>query len=155
MAINLTVGRLARIGGVTPKTVRYYESLGLLPAVRRAENGYRLYDDESVNRLAFVQRAKSLGLSLAEIRALMDASDDGLCAVIGPELHHLVERKIRECDQRISEISAFRATLVDAADRLGALAFDASLTCPSCSAFTPDCTCLPAVALDIAAQDNV
>src|SRR6476469_2973829 len=104
----LTVGRLARAAGVTAKTVRYYEALGLLPRAARAENGYRHYADDSADRLAFIQRAKSLGLTLEEIRQLISATDDARCDLLTPELQQLLARKLADCDRRIAELAVFR-----------------------------------------------
>jgi len=56
--------------GFTPATLRYYEEIGLLPASTRTAAGYRIYDDSSLDRLAFIARAKQLGCSLGEIADL-------------------------------------------------------------------------------------
>ena len=67
---RLKIGELARQTGLSIKTIRYYESRGLLEQPPRTEGGYRLYGPEEVARLWFVQRAKLLGLTLEEIREL-------------------------------------------------------------------------------------
>lgn len=147
MSAILTVGALARRANVTTKTVRYYESLGLLPQAVRGDNGYRYYPREAAHRLNFIRRAKRLGLTLDEIRALMSLSDDGACDVISPELQRVLQRKLAECDQQIAEIEAFRATLASAAARLDPSPDDnAGDGCARCSAFETDCGCLPPVA---------
>jgi DNA-binding transcriptional MerR regulator len=144
MHATLTVGALARRAGVSTKTVRYYESIGLLPRAVRGENGYRYYPRETVSRLSFIRRAKLLGLSLEEIGSLMALSDDGACDVLSPELQRVLERKIVECDQQLAEIAAFRATLAAAVERLAPCADEASNDgCPTCSTFATDCGCLP------------
>jgi len=73
----LRIGQLARDSGFTAKTLRYYEDVGLLRPAARASNGYRLYADESLPRLRLVRRAKSLGLPLADIRTILQISDEG------------------------------------------------------------------------------
>lgn len=147
MNATLTVGALARRAGVSTKTVRYYESIGLLPRATRGENGYRYYPSNAIDRLSFVRRAKLLGLTLEEIGALMALSDDGMCDVISPELHRLLERKVAECDRQLAEIAALRVTLSAAAERLAPCGDGSAVaTCATCSAFAPECTCLPAVA---------
>jgi DNA-binding transcriptional MerR regulator len=147
MHATLTVGALARRAGVSTKTVRYYEALGLLPRAERGENSYRYYPRETVSRLSFIRRAKLLGLTLDEIGSLMALSDDGACDVISPELQRVLERKIVECDRQLAEIAAFRATLAAAAERLTPCADDASSGgCPTCSTFATECGCLPAPA---------
>jgi len=147
MSITLTVGALARSTGVTAKTVRYYEAIGLLPEARRGANGYRYYPRETVSRVGFIQRAKLLGLSLAEIRELLAASEDGLCTEIAPELYQVLERKIEECDQQLRELAALRRTLAAAAERLAPCDDEPCepTGCASDSAYLTDCACLPSV----------
>jgi MerR family transcriptional regulator, copper efflux regulator len=155
---SLTVGRLARAAGVTAKTVRYYEALGLLPRAERAENGYRHYAGDSADRLAFIQRAKSLGLTLEEIRQLISTTDDARCDLLTPELQQLLARKLADCDRRIAELAAFRTALAGAAERLNAEAGScADSDGCACSAYQQDCECLPAVTapLDITVQGRV
>lgn len=145
MIACLTVGAVAASAGVTTRTVRYYETLGLLPEATRGENGYRYYTPEAVNRLSFIRRAKVLGLTLDEIGSLMALSDEGACDVISPELHRVLERKIGECNRQIAEIEAFRSTLATAAARLAPCAEEVSVAvCSGCSAYAAECECLPA-----------
>jgi DNA-binding transcriptional MerR regulator len=68
---TMVIGELARRAGVSPRTVRFYEALGLLPAPPRSEGGYRLYGEDDLRRLRFVRRARELGLPLREIRRLL------------------------------------------------------------------------------------
>lgn len=144
MAATLTVGALAERAGVSAKTVRFYESIGLLPEAERGENGYRYYPRETVNRLSFIRRAKLLGLTLDEIGSLMALSDEGMCDVISPELQRVLERKLAECDRQLAELAAFRETLAAAAARLAPCADDAHHdVCAVCSTFTSECSCLP------------
>ncbi len=151
MSATLTVGALARRANVTTKTVRYYESLGLLPRASRGDNGYRYYPHNAVERLTFIRRAKQLGLSLGEISDLISRSEDGMCNVISPELQRMLERKIAEFDRQLTEIAAFRQTLATAANQLATCADDTISTCGSCSAFAATCGCMP-VSTDLAFQ---
>jgi DNA-binding transcriptional MerR regulator len=145
MRAALTVGALARQARVSAKTVRYYESIGLLPRAERGENGYRYYPHQAIHRLRFIRRAKLLGLTLEEIGELMAHSDDGACDVISTELHRVLERKVAACDRQLAEIAALRATLAAAVERLAPCAEEsASTVCVPCSAFVDDCSCLPA-----------
>lgn len=107
----LTIGQLAQRAGLNPKTIRYYEEIGLLPQPPRNEVGYRLYFDEDLPRLRFIQRAKMLGLSLAEIKQLVDYADDGCCGPLQEHLLALVEEKLAEVDRRLTELAAFRDDL--------------------------------------------
>jgi MerR family copper efflux transcriptional regulator len=68
-----TIGELAAAAGVAVDTVRFYERRGLLPAPPRTTSGYRQYDDDALDRLRFILRAKDLGFTLAEIDGLMPA----------------------------------------------------------------------------------
>lgn len=144
MSATLTVGALAQRANVSTKTVRYYEAIGLLPKAVRGQNGYRYYPRASINRLNFIRRAKLFGLTLDEIGSLISLSDEGLCDVISPELHRVLERKVAECDRQLAEIAALRATLAAAAERLAPCTDEATIdTCTTCSAFAPECGCLP------------
>jgi DNA-binding transcriptional MerR regulator len=73
----MKIGELARRGGTTAKTIRFYEQAGLLPAPARTQAGYRDYGPESLDRLAFVRRAQSAGLSLREVRQVLAIADRG------------------------------------------------------------------------------
>lgn len=68
----MNIGTAARQSGLPPKTIRYYEDIGLLTA-DRAANGYRDYSNEDVHRLRFVQRSRSLGFSVEECRQLLSS----------------------------------------------------------------------------------
>ena len=68
-----TIGELAEAAGVAVDTVRFYERRGLLPPPPRTASGYRQYDDDALDRLRFILRAKDLGFTLAEIDGLMPA----------------------------------------------------------------------------------
>lgn len=71
MTDTYPIGTLSQLSGVNIETIRYYEKVGLLPAARRRGNGYRQYDDSSVERLAFVRRGRELGFTTDEIRELL------------------------------------------------------------------------------------
>jgi DNA-binding transcriptional MerR regulator len=154
MEATLTVGAIARRAGVSAKTVRYYEALGIIPSAVRGENDYRYYPRDTVDRIGFIRRAKSLGLTLDEIGSLMALSEDGLCDVISPELHRVLERKVAEIDRQRAELARFRAKLTAAAQQLSPCTEDvASEDCTPCSAFASDCGCLPPAA-DIVLQQT-
>lgn len=73
----LRIGQLANRTGFTPKTLRYYEELGLVQPDGRSESGYRLYSDAAIDRLRFVNRARAVGLRLEDIRRILEISDEG------------------------------------------------------------------------------
>ena len=65
------IGDAARLSGVPPANIRYYEKEGLLPAQTRADNRYRLYSDEEVHRMRFVRLCRAMDMSLQEVRGLL------------------------------------------------------------------------------------
>jgi DNA-binding transcriptional MerR regulator len=69
----LLIGDLAEQAGVAPSALRYYEAAGLLEVEARTESGYRVYGERAADRLRFIQRAKSVGLKLSEIKRLIDS----------------------------------------------------------------------------------
>jgi DNA-binding transcriptional MerR regulator len=71
------IGELAEASGMTTKTLRFYEEAGLLPAPERTSGGYRDYDPEVVPRLDFIRRSRAAGLTLAQIRDVLDVRDGG------------------------------------------------------------------------------
>jgi DNA-binding transcriptional MerR regulator len=117
-ASAFTIGEFARRAGLNPKTIRYYEGIGLLPQPPRNGVGYRLYFDEDLSRLRFVQRAKMLGLSLAEVKELIGYADDRHCGPLQEHLLALMEKKLVEVDRRLSELAAFRDDLRRCHDEL-------------------------------------
>ncbi len=73
----MLIGELAESVGLPSQTIRFYEHEGLLPPARRQTNGYRVYDDTTLNRLGFIRAAQAAGLTLSEIRSIVDLRDDG------------------------------------------------------------------------------
>lgn len=103
------IGQLAERTGFSTKAIRYYEAVGLLPPPRRRPSGYRAYDDAASGRLAFIARAKRLGLSLDEIRGVLavhDAGSEPCDHVIG-----LLEAQISRVDDALEQLSTFRRQL--------------------------------------------
>ncbi len=145
----LTIGQVAHRLGVSSKTIRHYESIGLLPELDRANNGYRRLNTQDVNRLRFIRRAKALGLKLEEIRALTSAAEQGECRQITAELKGIVDSKIEECTRQIESLSALRTSLEQVSLRINTSDHDnhdhdhhhdhATAHPP----FSPRCTCLP------------
>ncbi len=126
MKAGLTIGELAKELHLNPKTIRYYEEVGLLPKPRRSESGYRIYSQDEMGRLQLVKRAKALGLSLAEIKELVEYAIDGRCSALEHRLLSLVEAKLGEIDQKIRDLATFREDLTqyqrDLSSRLASIA---------------------------------
>lgn len=94
---------------MNPRTIRYYESIGLLPEPQRAPNGYRLYHAADLERIDFIRRARLLGLSLEDIREVLALREAGEAPC--PYVLRVVERKIDEIDRQIEGLRALREEL--------------------------------------------
>jgi MerR family copper efflux transcriptional regulator len=117
MQTGLKIAEVARRSGFAPTTLRYYEEIGLVIPVERTPAGYRLYDERTVERLAFIARAKQLGCSLEEIADLVSAWDGGSCAPVQAHLRSLLESKIEDAQTQAAELLALTSQLQRA--RLG------------------------------------
>jgi MerR family transcriptional regulator, repressor of the yfmOP operon len=99
--------------GLSPRTVRYYEEIGLLPGVRRRAGGRRVFGPDELERLGFIHRLKGLGLSLAEIRELNAVyAIGGSTAAMLARLSDLLELHVKDLDGRIAELASLRGELV-------------------------------------------
>jgi DNA-binding transcriptional MerR regulator len=103
------VGELAAELGVNPRTIRYYERIGLLVPSRRTAAGYRVYERTDGERLRFILKAKAIGLSLREIRNILTLREQGTT----PCTHvvAVVEDKLRQLDEHIRALMEFRDEL--------------------------------------------
>jgi DNA-binding transcriptional MerR regulator len=99
--------------GLSPRTVRYYEEIGLLPGVRRSEGGRRVYGADELERLGFISRLKALGLSLAEIGELNAVyAIGGSTQAMLSRLRDLLGVHLADVDRRLAELAGLRAELV-------------------------------------------
>jgi MerR family copper efflux transcriptional regulator len=105
----MPISKLARSAGVRASAIRYDESRGILRPAVRGLNGYRFYREEAVHLLAFVKRSQSLGLTLKEIKALLqlNCDDRGRCEYV----KQLAQNHLREIDKTIAELHALRNDL--------------------------------------------
>lgn len=105
----MLIGELADALEVPPETVRFYERRGLLAAPQRARNGYRLYSEAALHRLRFIRTAQAAGLTLAEIRSIIDLRDKGTvpCSHVGA----LLETKLADVQQRQRHLAALEIEL--------------------------------------------
>jgi len=118
----LRVGQLAHVTGISAKTIRYYEQVGVLPMASRSAAGYRQYSRHDVHRLLFVRRARSLGLSLAQLRDLTAELDGERCTTMRPRLQHLITEQLRVVRQQIAEFHVLERQLLDVLQQLAAAA---------------------------------
>lgn len=106
---ELTIGGLAKATGTKPETIRYYERIGLLGAAGRSGGNYRVYGQTELRRLSFVRRARDLGFSLEQVRALLDLADDRSrsCGAVDK----LAREHLGAVDRKIADLSALRREL--------------------------------------------
>jgi DNA-binding transcriptional MerR regulator len=107
--LRMKIGELAQATGLTPKTIRYYELLGLLEEPARTESGYRLYGQEQVERLEFVKKAKRLGLSLDEVREILALHKKKQAPCV--HVLALLDQKLEQVDTILKELRVFRKDL--------------------------------------------
>lgn len=118
MAKALTIGQVAQETGVAAKTIRYYEQVGILPRAGRSVGGYRQYGDRGIQRLLFVRRARTLGLSLAHLKTLTAALDADTRGAVRPRLRGLVQLHLSAVQQQIAELQLLQSQLEDVLKRL-------------------------------------
>jgi MerR family transcriptional regulator, copper efflux regulator len=109
----MNIGQAGEASGLPPKTIRYYEEIGLVVADRR-ENGYRDYAQTHVHKLRFVQRARSLGFSVDDCRNLLSLYEDQGRA--SSEVKRLAEARLADIDHKIEELRKMRAVLARLVD---------------------------------------
>jgi DNA-binding transcriptional MerR regulator len=113
-----TIGRLSQATGVPAKTIRYYEQAGILPAPRRSEAGYRQYTQRDVHRLLFFRRARALGLSLKDLKALTAELDNGSCGTLRPQMLNLVRTQLATVKHQMAEFQILQQQLEQVVHRL-------------------------------------
>ena len=105
----MRIGELAAAAGTTTKTLRFYEESGLLPPTERAANGYRDYGPEALSRLDFIHRGRTAGLTLAQIREVIEIRETGDAPC--HHVHQLLTERLADIDRQIADLQALRATL--------------------------------------------
>ena len=109
----INIGQAATLSGVSAKMIRHYESLGLLPPVRRTDAGYRQYGDEQVHTLRFIHRARALGFSMMEIAELLKLWQNKHRA--SADVKRIALAHVADLERRIAEMQAMRKTLAQLA----------------------------------------
>lgn len=110
----MNISEAAEQAGLPTKTIRYYEEIGLVEPARRRDNGYRDYAERDVHMLRFLSRARGLGFSVADCRALVTLyADTGRKSA---DVKEIALNRVAEIDGKISELQAMRATLVNLAE---------------------------------------
>jgi DNA-binding transcriptional MerR regulator len=102
----LRIGEVAARAGLNPKTLRFYESVGLLPSPSREANGYRRYSSETVELLSFVKQAQGLGFTLEEIKEILSIRRRGEVPCV--HVRSLLRAKAAELDRKLADLLALR-----------------------------------------------
>lgn len=105
----MNIGQLAKSSGVSAKMIRYYESIGLLPAAERSESNYRVYRSEDIHTLRFIKRSRSLGFSLDEIQILVGLWQNPERP--SSEVKSLVHQHIGTLELKLTEIQSILQVL--------------------------------------------
>lgn len=111
----MTIGQASASSGVAPKTIRFYEELGLVKPAERLANRYRAYDQSNVQTLRFIRRARDLGFSLQEIDKLLGLYRNRRRA--SEDVKRLALAHVAELDRKIAELASIRETLAELARR--------------------------------------
>jgi len=108
-AQSFPIGEVARRTGVKVPTIRYYESIGLLPAPPRSEGNRRVYDEDDLRRLAFIRHARELGFEVEAIRTLLALQDDPDQSCSAAD--SIARARLAEVDRRIEKLTALKGEL--------------------------------------------
>ncbi|HHI75857.1 MAG TPA: MerR family transcriptional regulator [Gammaproteobacteria bacterium] len=106
---GMRIGEVTRRLGISADTLRYYERLGLLPGVPRTAGGARLYREQDLSRLGFIQRAKAMNFSLEEIAQLLEMRDDPQHA--RDEVRRLTRDKLASVEAQLERLDLLRREL--------------------------------------------
>lgn len=110
----MNIGKAADASGVSAKMIRHYEAIGLITPGLRTEAGYRVYGDKDLHELRFIRRARDMGFSLEQIRALLSLWQDRGRA--SADVKRLAQSHIDELDGRIRELTEMRNMLTSLAE---------------------------------------
>jgi MerR family Zn(II)-responsive transcriptional regulator of zntA len=106
---QLFIGDLADRLKLNPRTIRYYERIGILPNPGRTESGYRVYNERTVERLEFILKAKALGLKLDEIKQILLIHDMGQAPC--ERTQAFISNKITEIEDKIADLTSLKKKL--------------------------------------------
>ena len=113
------IGELANLSELSPRTIRYYEEIGLLNSVKRMEGGKRIYTDQDFQRLRFIARLKHLGLTLSEMLELEDIYKiHRTNRRVLPRLMELLDAHAIKIDERINSLNKLRADILNYQDKV-------------------------------------
>ncbi|MGE5145458.1 MAG: Cu(I)-responsive transcriptional regulator [Candidatus Eiseniibacteriota bacterium] len=111
----MNIGEIAARSGMPPKTIRYYESVGLIDAAERTDSGYRVYDERDLRILRFIHRARDLGFSVKAVGELLALWRDPHRT--SAEVKELARAHVGDIDRKIAELQAMRHAVLDLMER--------------------------------------
>ncbi|MGQ0714303.1 MAG: heavy metal-responsive transcriptional regulator [Gemmatimonadaceae bacterium] len=120
---GMLAGQVARELGIGVQTLHYYEREGLIPPPSRTASRYRIYDASLVDRVRFVRKAQSLGLTLDEIKEIVGLAERGTCPC--GHVHNALAERLKDVDERLKELRSFRAELAALVNRAARVSSDA------------------------------
>lgn len=123
---SFAIGALSKRTGVNIETIRYYEKTGVLQPAPRTEGGYRTYSSDDVRRLAFIRRARELGFSLDEVRALLDMAQERKrsCA----EVRDVATQHLRNVRAKLADLRVIERVLKKVTTQCTGALLDCSFT---------------------------
>jgi Cu(I)-responsive transcriptional regulator len=111
MTLHMNIGQAASAAGVTPKMIRHYESLGLIPEAVRTDSGYRLYGERELEQLRFIRQSRALGFSIPQIESLLALwREDGRSSM---EVKRVAQMQLEQLELRQKELDQMRHTLAN------------------------------------------
>lgn len=105
----MNIGEAAAASGVNPKSIRHYESIGIIPKVSRSDAGYRIYKESDVHILSFVKKARGLGFSMKEIKKLVSLWRNKTRA--SGEVKSLALSHVKKLEEKITELQSMVDTI--------------------------------------------
>lgn len=109
----MNIGDVAKRSGLPPKTIRYYEDIGLINP-KRSDNGYRAFQDSDLHKLAFLGRARALGFSIEDCRNLVALYDDSTRE--SSQVKQIAKEHLGQIDEKIEQLQSMRNTLAHLVD---------------------------------------
>ena len=110
----MNIGDVSRQSGVPPKTIRYYEEIGLIRP-NRSENGYRAFTENHVHKLAFLGRARALGFTIEDCRTLLALYEDENRESV--QVKAVAEEHLRQIEEKIEKLQSMRTTLTELVEK--------------------------------------
>ncbi len=122
----MQIGDLARRAGITLRTVRYYEERGLIEPAARSKGGFRLYEENELQKLRLIRSLQLLDMPLAQVKSFFDRRNGGrVASEVAPALQEILRTHLDEIDRRLAEYQAARTSVLETLHIL-----DACAVCP-------------------------